>query len=126
MITDDQGVQILKKMDEQFTKMDDKFKEVNQRMEGQFTKMDDKFKEVNQRMEGQFKAVNKKMDDRFREIDTKLDHVIVMAVSSQHSIKDLITREEFDEKFEKYQKGNVEFKHAIVKRLEKLEEPVAA
>lgn len=104
MITDDQGTQILKKMDEQFTKVDDKFKEVNQRMDQLF------------------ESVNKRMDEQFRDVNKKLDNVIEMAVNSQHAIKNLVTREEFDEKLEKHQKENVEFKHAIVKRMEKLED----
>lgn len=68
----------------------------------------------------------KKIDEQFKEVNTKLDHVITMAVNSQHAIKNLVTREEFEEKFEKYQEENVEFKHAIVKRLEKLEDIVVA
>ncbi len=128
MITDDQGTQILKKMDEQsmkiderFVKMDEKFMKIDER----FVKIDEQFMKIDERfvkIDEQFV----KMDERFEVIEKKLDHVIDLAVNNQHVIKNLVTRKEFEEKLKKREEEDVAFRHATIMRLEKLENRAAA
>lgn len=87
-------------------------------MEDGFKTIDERFKTIDER----FKNLEQNISAGFKRIDAKLDIIEMYVANHDNQLKKLPTREEF----EKYQEGNVEFKHAIVKRLEKLEEPVAA
>lgn len=104
MITDDQGVQILKKMGEQF-------KEVN-------GKMDEQFKEINGKMDTKFAQI----DARFENIDAVLENITSMLVSHDHVLKTLPTREEFDA----FKGENAEAHDRTAKAIEEIEQELCA
>lgn len=112
MVTDDQGTQILKRMDEKFKGMDDTFNEVSRRMDAGFKRMDRRFEEVDQR----FEAVNQ----RFGAIDEKLERIEMFVAKHDNTFKTLVTSEEFDG----FKKEDMLFKYKVVKKLEDIEEAV--
>lgn len=125
MITDDQGSQILKKMDEQFKemngKMDEQFKELNGKMDIKFAQIDVRFEQIDVRFEKIDERLDKH-DKRFEKNDTVLENITSMLVSHDHLLKTLPTREEFDA----FKCENAEAHDRTAKAIEKIEQELRA
>ncbi len=94
MIPDTQAKEILKTMKQGFKKIDERFDQVDQRLE--------------------------KVDARLAVIDERLDKLEMGIAQHDHTLKTLVTREEFD----RFRKEDILFKHKATKKLEDIEEAV--
>jgi hypothetical protein len=103
MITDDQGTQILKKMDAKFGEIDTKLEKISTILKEHSTKLDE------------HSAI-------LGEHSYNLEHIIPMLVDHDSMLRKLPTREEFDE----FRSENASAHDHMAKSIEKLDQELRA